>query len=76
MVRAAQHEQAASGFPRQKVRPHLCACHREGTVVSLVTPGEAFVVEKMARKLQVDIPEVDVAGGGIKLIERRTPMRS
>ena len=40
---------------------------REGTVVSLVTSGEAFVVEKMARKLQVDIPEVDVAGGSIKL---------
>ena len=52
---------------RQSHLSCLLMIRREGTVVSLVTSGEAFVVGKIARKLQVDIPEVDVAGGSIKL---------
>ncbi len=45
--------------------------HRRGTVVSLVTAGEAFVVEKLARKLRIDIPEATVAGGSISILPSR-----
>ena len=65
--------QLLSGSPCQTC---VRLSRREGTVISLVTPGEAFVVEKMAKKLQVNIPEVDVAGGDVKYCDRRTPMQS
>lgn len=65
------HSMASSGIRCYLVRQSHLSCllmiRREGNVVSLVTSGEAFVVEKMARKLQVAIPEVDVAGGAVKL---------
>ena len=64
----AQHgKQRDCYLVRESHLSDMLMLRREGTVVSLVTSGEAFVVEKMACKLQVDIPEVDVAGGSIKL---------
>lgn len=45
---------------------------REGTVVSIVTPGESFVVDKMARKLGVKIPEMEAGGGELRLSDRRS----
>jgi len=44
---------------------------RKGTVVSLVTPGEAFVVEKLARKLRIKIPEAEVTGGELAVLPAR-----
>ncbi len=44
---------------------------RKGTVVSLVTPGEAFVVEKLARKLRIKIPEAEVTGGELTMVPAR-----
>lgn len=42
-----------------------CACRagRPGTVVSLVSGGERFVVEKLGRRLGVPISEVQLSGG-------------
>lgn len=40
---------------------------RDGTVVSIVTPGEAFVVDKLARKLRIEVPEADVSGGSVAI---------
>jgi len=39
--------------------------------VSLVTPGEAFVVEKLARKLRIKIPEAEVTGGELAVLPAR-----
>lgn len=52
-------------------RIHFTSCmwcwRREGTVVSIVTPGEAFVVDKLARRLRIEVPEADVSGGSIAI---------
>ncbi|KAK9813006.1 hypothetical protein WJX72_007336 [[Myrmecia] bisecta] len=41
---------------------------RQGTVVSLVETNERFVVDKLAKRLNVRIPEAEVAGGRYMLV--------
>jgi hypothetical protein len=41
----------------------LCRAGRPGTVISLVSGGERFVVDKLARRLGISIDEVEVAQG-------------
>ncbi|GMH34423.1 hypothetical protein BSKO_02257 [Bryopsis sp. KO-2023] len=40
---------------------------REGWVVSLVSPNEVFVISKLAKKIGIDIHEVEVGGGEVKV---------
>jgi superfamily II DNA/RNA helicase len=46
---------------------------RPGVVVSVVSGGEKFVVDKLAGKLRIDIPEVDLSHGDMVMVseERR-----
>ena len=46
--------------------PLLC---RAGTVISLVTPGEAFVVRKLARRLNIAIDEAELAAGTFRRVD-------
>lgn len=43
--------------------PPACRAGRPGTVVSLVSGGERHVIDKLQRRLGVQISEVDVRGG-------------
>ena len=38
------------------------AC-RPGSVLSLVEPQERFVIQRLARRLRVDIPELQLSAG-------------
>lgn len=39
---------------------------RQGMLLSLVTPSEAFVMDKLARKLGIAIPEAEVIQGRLR----------
>jgi superfamily II DNA/RNA helicase len=41
----------------------LCRAGRPGTVISLITGGEKFVVDKLGRRLGVRISEVELSHG-------------
>jgi hypothetical protein len=53
--------------------PAACRAGRPGTVVSLVSGGERFVVDKLGRRLGVAIREVEVSHGEAKGVEGRRP---
>ena len=40
---------------------------RQGTVVSIVTPAEQFVVRKLARQLSLSIPQMEISHGEVVL---------
>lgn len=44
----------------------VIAGHRPGSVVSLVEAQEEFVIKKLAKRLDVDIPVLEVAHGGFR----------
>lgn len=51
--------------------PLRCRAGRPGTVVSLVSGGERHVVDKLGRRLGVNISEVEVRGGEASEVESR-----
>lgn len=47
---------------------------RQGSVVTIVTPAEEFVVLKMSRLLNVSIPEVQMTHGQV-VLKGRPPVQ-
>lgn len=48
---------------------------RPGTVVSVVSGGERYVVDKLARRLGVSIADIEVAGGSVAEVPQREAQR-
>lgn len=47
----------------------LAGVCRPGSVLSLVEPQERFVIQRLARRLRVDIPELQLAAGAFSAAE-------
>lgn len=70
----------SSGGVRGGLYEHTSQCqrliiqfgaHREGTLISLVTPAEEFVVDKLCKQLGITARKAEVSGGEMRLLDRK-----